>query len=239
MLAKNNGIVLSKIKYKDYDLIVKCYTQNRGVVSYILRGILKSKKRQSKVVYFQPLSQIQIEENYRPNSELHSIKEVKSNYIYKSLHSNIYKSAIVLFLAEVLSSVFKEEDKNEDLYHFIETALQYLDNEENFANFHLLFLLKLTRYIGFQPTNLRQNQSYFNLQSGVFETTETSIYSVSGKNLTILKDLLGINFDDLKTIKINASQRQDFLNMLLHYFELHLDGFKKPKSLQVLNDVFH
>jgi DNA repair protein RecO (recombination protein O) len=239
MLAKNNGIVLSKIKYKDYDLIVKCYTQNRGVVSYILRGILKSKKSQSKIVYFQPLSQIQIEENYRPNSELHSIKEVKSNYIYKSLHSNIYKSAIVLFLAEVLSSVFKEEDKNEDLYHFIETALQYLDNEEYFANFHLLFLLKLTRYLGFQPANLGQNQSYFNLQSGVFETAETSIYSVSGKNLTILKDLLGINFDALQTIKINASQRQDFLNMLLHYFELHLDGFKKPKSLQVLNDVFH
>jgi len=239
MLTKNNGIVLSKIKYKDFDLIVKCYTQKRGVVSYILRGILKSKKSQSKVVYFQPLSQIQIEENYRPNSELHSIKEVKSNYIYKSLHSNIYKSAIVLFLAEVLSSVFKEEDKNEDLYHFIETALQYLDNEEYFANFHLLFLLKLTRYLGFQPASLGQNQSYFNLQSGVFETVETCIYSVSGKNLTILKDLLGINFDALQTIKINASQRQDFLNMLLHYFELHLDGFKKPKSLQVLNDVFH
>lgn len=239
MLAKNNGIVLSKIQYKDYDLIVKCYTQNRGVVSYIIRGILKSKKSQSKVVYFQPLSQIIFEENYRPNSELHSIKEVKSKYIYKSLHTNIYKSAIVLFLAEVLSSVFKGEEKNEDLFHFIETALQYLDNEEYFANFHLLFLLRLTRYLGFQPANLKQNQPYFNLQSGVFETAETSIYSISGKNLTILKDLLGINFDALYSVKINARQRQDFLNMLLHYFELHLDGFKKPKSLQVLNEVFH
>ena len=44
MLTKNQGIVLSKLKYRDNDLIVKCYTKERGVVTYILRGVLKSKK---------------------------------------------------------------------------------------------------------------------------------------------------------------------------------------------------
>ena len=111
------------------------------MVSYILRGVLKSKRGQAKTVYFQALSQLQIEENYRPNQSLQSIKEVKLNYIYKSLHTNIYKSAIVLFLAEILSNVLKEEEKNEDLFNYIETALQYLDNEDQFSNFHLLFLL--------------------------------------------------------------------------------------------------
>ncbi|MDC0009508.1 recombination protein O N-terminal domain-containing protein, partial [Winogradskyella sp.] len=125
MLSKNNCLVLSKIKFRDYDLIVKCYTQERGVVSYILRGVLKSKKSQSKTVYFQALSQLQIEESYKPNQSLHSIKEIKLNYIYKSLHTNIYKSAIVLFLSEILSTVLKEEEKNLDLYNYIETALQY------------------------------------------------------------------------------------------------------------------
>ncbi|MFC0603259.1 DNA repair protein RecO [Winogradskyella pulchriflava] len=239
MLTKNNSIVLSKLKYREYDLIVKCYTQNRGIVSYILRGVLKSKKSQTKTVYFQALSQLQIEENFKPNQSLHSIKEVKLNYIYKSLHTNIFKSAIVLFLSEILSNVLKEEEKNEDLYHFIEATLQYLDNEEHFANFHLLFLLKLTRYLGFQPENLNKNYDYFNLESGIFEASNNGIYSISGENLTLLKQLLGINFDALSTVKINAKQRQEFLNMLLFYFELHLSGFKKPKSLKVLNDVFH
>ena len=155
MLSKNNCIVLSKLKYKDYDLIVKCYSEQRGVISYILRGILKSKKSQTKTVYFQVLSQLQIVENYRSNQSLHSIKEVKPYYIYKSLHTNIYKSAIVLFLSEILSSVLKEEEKNEDLYNYLETAFQYLDNEGQFSNFHLLFLLKLTRYLGFQPESLK------------------------------------------------------------------------------------
>lgn len=239
MLSKNNSIVLSKLKYREYDLIVKCYTEQRGVVSYLLKGVLKSKKGLSKTVYYQALSQLQIEESYKPNQTLHFIREVKFNCIYKSLHTNIYKSAIVLFLAEILSNVLKEEEKNEDLYQFISASLQYLDNEDRFSNFHLLFLLKLTRYLGIQPENLDNNYPFFNLESGIFEASNHGIYSISGENLTLLKQLLGTNFDALITVKINAKQRQEFLNMLLYYFELHLGSFKKPKSLQVLNEVFH
>ncbi|MGB0981570.1 MAG: DNA repair protein RecO [Winogradskyella sp.] len=239
MLTKNDSIVLSKLKYSDYDLIVKCYTKERGIISYILRGVLKSKKSQTKTIYFQPLSQILIEENYKPNQSLHRIKEVKFNYIYKSLHTNIYKSAIVLFLSEILSNVIREEEQNDILFKYLETAFQYLDTQDKFSNFHLLFLLKLTRYLGFQPQKNNRDYAYFNLKLGVFEMYETGVYSISGHNLTLLKRLLGINFDALDDIEINAKQRQDFLNMLLYYFELHLSGFKKPKSLQVLSDVFH
>ena len=83
------------------------------------------------------------------------------------------------------------------------------------------------------------NFKYFNLESGVFESSNKSINTISGENLTLLKLLLGTNFEDLNNIKINSTQRRKFLNVLLYYFELHLDGFKKPKSLQVLNEVFH
>ncbi|MCB0400074.1 MAG: DNA repair protein RecO [Winogradskyella sp.] len=239
MLTKNQGIVLSKIKYRDNDLIVKCYTKERGIVSYILRGVLKSKRGSSPTIYFQVLSQLQFEENFRANRSLQEIKEVKFSYIYRSLNSNIYKSSIALFLSEILSNSLKEEEKNEALFNYLETALQYLDSSEQFSNFHLLFLLKLTRYLGFQPENKNLDQSYFNLESGNFELNNQGIHSISGENLTLLKKLLGTNFDALNSIKINAKQRREFLNVLLHYFELHLDGFKKPKSLQVLNEVFH
>lgn len=239
MQTTQRCIVISKLKYKDYDLIVKCYTNQKGIVSYLLKGILKSKKSLAKAVYFQELSQLNIEENYKPNRSLQYIKEVKFSYLYQTLHSNVYKSAIVLFIAEVLNATLKEEVPNAPLFNFLETALQYLDHQdEAFANFHLLFLVKLTRYLGFQPKAPKPNDLFFNLQSGVFERQATNNYSISNHNFTLLKQLLGTNFDTLSTIKINATQRQDFLNMLLHYFELHLDGFKKPKSLQVLNQVF-
>ena len=240
MLINSTAIVLSKIKYKDYDLIVRCYTQHRGVVSYLVKGGLKNTKSNAlKSVYFQPLSQLQIIENYKANQSLHFFKEVRTACIYKTLHTNIYKSAIVLFLSEVLNSALREEEQDTDLYHFLETALKYLDDETEFSNFHLLFLVKLTRYLGFQPEKPSKNESYFNLLNGYFEDHPTDIYSISGKNFRLLKQLLGTNFDTLKDVKLTAKERQDFLNMLLSYFELHLGNFKKPKSLKILNDVFH
>ncbi|SHG73056.1 DNA repair protein RecO [Winogradskyella jejuensis] len=239
MLTKTNLIVLSKLKYKDYDLIVKTYTKHRGTVSYLIKGGLKSSKSsRAKAVYFQPLMQLSVEENYKPNQSLHYLKEIKTNYLYKTLYTNVYKSAIVLFLSELMSIVLKEEERNEDLFQFIETAFQYLDSEDSFANFHLLYLLKLSRYLGFQLDAPRDNSKYFNLQSGYFENVSYGQYSISGKNLTLLKELQGINFDELHNIKLNARERQDFLGVLLLYFELHLEGFKKPKSLTVLNEVF-
>ena len=141
-------------------------------------------------------------------------------------------------MSELLTNVLNEEEENLDLYNYIQTALRYLDNETNFANFHLLFVLKLSRYLGFQPDRPNDNSNYFNLVSGYFEESSEGKYSVSGKNLTLLKTLLGINFDTLTSIRLNATERQDFLSMLLVYFELHLEGFKKPKSLYILREIF-
>lgn len=239
MLVKTNAIVLSKIKYGDHDVIVKCYTKNRGVVSYLLRGVLKSKKSNSKIAYYQSLSQLEIEENYRANQSLHYIKDVKLSVTYKSMHTNILKAAIVMFLSEVLSMSLREEEANLPLYEFLETSLEWLDHETDFANFHLLFLLELSKHLGFYPDTSQSNFPYFNLRSGSFELKPQTPYTVSGENLAFMKQLLNIRFDGLNSVKLHSTQRQSLLNLLLFYFELHLSDFKKPKSLQILYQVFN
>lgn len=239
MLNKNKAIVISKIRYRDNDLIVKCFTKHKGLVSYVIRGALKTSKGSSKAVYYQLLSQLQIEENFKANQTLHYIKEVKIDYIYRSIHTNVFKSSIAMFLAEMLSTVLKEEEQNMQLYEYLQVSLRWLDYQEEFSNFHLLFLLNLTEYLGFYPETTNNDASYFNLSNGLFENQKSNRYAISGENLTLLKRLLGINFDDLSTIKISSKQRQSFLTMLLLYFELHLGSFKKPKSLQVFNQVFN
>lgn len=237
MSLSHKAIVLSKIKYRDNDLIVRCYTNHRGLSSYLIRGAYKS-KRNNKIAYYQLLSQLEIVETYKPNQSLHYIKEVKINYHYTTLHTNVIKSSIVLFLSEVLSAVLKEEEQNETLFEYIEAALQWLDTEEDYANFHLLFLIKLTKQLGFYPDSKNRETGLFNLQTGYFELNNNDIYTISNANNTLLKQLLGMNFDALSRVKLNANQRQEFLNMLLLYYELHLGYFKKPKSLVVFNQVF-
>ncbi|EGV42283.1 DNA repair protein RecO [Bizionia argentinensis JUB59] len=237
MSTSVKAIVLSKIKYRDNDLIVSCYTQHRGLSSYLIRGAFKS-KRSGTIAYYQMLSQLEIVETYKPNQSLHYIKEVKSSFVYSTLHTNVIKSSIVLFLSEVLANVLKEEEQNTLLFDYLETALQWLDSETNYANFHLLFLLKLTKHLGFYPDTKQIEVGVFNLQTGYFEPSAQHIYSISQENNSILKQLLIINFDALNSVKLNANQRQAFLNMLMQYFELHLGYFRKPRSLEIFNEVF-
>lgn len=238
MLVNTNAIVLSKLKYKDNDLIVKCYTQELGVLSFLLRGVLKSKRGHSKTAYFQLLSQLQLVVHYKENRSLQSIRETKLNNIYTSLHSNVLKSSIVMFLSEVLSNTLKEEEPNEALYSYIENTLLWLDSQSEYSNFHLLFLLKLTKYLGFYPDTTEIDYPFFNLNEGKFELKPTNKYTITGENLILLKTLLGTTFDALNNVKIYAKQRQSFLSMILLYFELHLGDFRTPKSLQIFNQVF-
>ena len=238
MLVTTKAIVISKLKYSDNDLIVKCYTERFGVQSYLLRGILKSKKGKLKTAYFQLFSQLELIVNYRETRSLQSISEVKPFAFYQSIYSNVAKSAIVMFLAEVLSGVLREEENNELLFTYIETTLLWLDANDEYSNFHLLFLLNLSRYLGFYPDLNNSDSTFFNLEDGKFQSKKTNIYCVSDEILMQFKQLLGINFDALNTVKIKSGQRQELLNVILLYFELHLGSLKKPRSLQVLNQVF-
>lgn len=239
MLITTKAIVFSALRYGEADLIVKCFTEKSGLKTYLLRGVLKSKKGKLKASLFQPLTQLEIVANHKDKGTLESMREAKVLQTYKTLHTNILKSSVVLFLSEMLRNSVIEEEVNEPLFHFLEITLSWFDVHEEVANFHLLFLLKLTRHLGFYPDDSQCNKEVFNLLNGTFQSVKTSPYCVTNENLRVLKQLLGINFNELSAIKLNQSGRAGFLIMLLEYYELHLQGFKKPKSLTVLNEVFN
>jgi len=226
MLLTTKAIVLSALKYKDSSLIVSCYTKELGVQSYILHHIFKSKKEKLNPAYFQPLTQIEIQTSYKPSQTLHKINEVKLQHSYLTLHTNIYKSTVSMFLAEVLQNVLKEEEKNSELYHFLEATFLWYDLHDFNANFHVLFLLKLSQHLGIYPDIDTLQLNFFN-------------YEKDTRKINVLKNFLGTNFDTLDTIKINVQMRQDTLSEILHYFSVHLGDFKQPKSLKILHDIFN
>ncbi|CAM4077407.1 DNA repair protein RecO [Gillisia limnaea] len=239
MLVNTNAIVISALKYGEADLIVKCFTQKSGLKSYLLRGILKSKKGKFKTSMFQPLSQLELVAKHKDKGTLEYLQEAKMLSTYRTLHTDVVKSAMVLFISEILRNSIQEEEENEALYHYLETTLNWLDHHEKFANFHLLFMLKLTRYLGFYPDDSNTDPDYFNMLDGVFQDVETNNYCIEGQNSLVLKQLLGINFDELELLKLTKTNRTHFLEMLLLYYQLHIDAFKKPKSLAVLHEIFN
>ena len=239
MIISTKGIVISKIKFKDNDLIVKCYTSSCGILSFLVKGALNSKKGKFKPAYFQPLTMLKMEIDFKKNRDLHYIKGVRISNNYGSLHTVIFKSTVAIFLSEVLAMVLKEEEANNDLFTFIETALLMFDSIDSNPFFHYQFLMRLTRYIGFSPDLSNPNYPFFNLQSGCYESFSSGNYCISGDKLKLFMTTLGMEFDKSKGELLNSSQKQQLLEMILLYYKLHLQGFKLPKSIVILNQVFN
>ena len=108
------------------------------------------------------------------------------------------KLSVVLFLSEVLSAALKEEEANPSLFQFLSNSLSWFDVQDNVANFHIFFLLSLTKHLGFFPDINHQNLPYFDLENGCF-TAHKSEHLVDDATLvSVLKSYLGTTFDEIE-----------------------------------------
>lgn len=236
MLVSTKAIVLSALKFNEKSLIVKCFTLSDGLKSYFVPSAYSSKKGSQKIAYFQPLSILEIEANHKNKGALEYFKELKLSTAFQTIHSNIYKSTIVLFLSEMLSNSIQEEERNEDLFTFLETALQWLDNNNDIANFHLILLLETSKFLGFYPDVSQIDLKHFELIEGVF-THFQGVNCLSEHETQLFKRLISLKFDSNQKI-FAGIERQILLKILLDFYTTHLDGFRKPKSLDVLKEIF-
>jgi DNA repair protein RecO (recombination protein O) len=236
MLVKTKAIVLSSLKYQEKSLIVKCFTLSDGLKSYFVPNAYSGKKSNQKIAYFQPLTLLEIEANHKNKGTLEHFKDIKLATAFQTITSDVIKSTIVIFLSEMLHHSIQEEEKNEDLFTFLETALIWLDTHEQTSNFHLILLLEITKFLGFYPDISDFEAKFFAMDEGGFFPF-LGINCLSEHETNLLKKLIALKFDSNQKI-FNGMERQLVLNILLNYYLIHLDGFKKPKSLEVLKEVF-
>lgn len=236
MLVKTKAIVISSLKYQEKSLIVKCFTESDGLKSYFVQSAFSSRKSLQKIAYFQPLTILEIEANHKNKGTLEHFKEIKLATSFHSINTNIYKSTIVLFLSEIIHHSIHEEEKNQDLFTFLETALMWLDTHDEIANFHLILMLEMTKFFGFYPDNSDDDLKFFDINEGVF-TPFQGTNCLSEHETHLFKKLINLKFDSNQKL-FAAIERQIILKLLLDFYTTHLDGFKKPKSFDVLKEVF-
>ncbi len=239
MIIKSPAIVIHSLRYGEADLIITLFTKTNGLTTYLQKGVLKSKKGKIRSSLFQPLMLIEIEAYHKNKGTLERLKEARVLTHYSSLHTDVIKSALVFFVSDILKNSIHEEEANTDLFEYLETALLWLDSHVAISNFHITFLIKLTQYLGFYPDVSQIESEYFNMQDGVFQAISTNVYCVKGEHISRFKEFLGTTFEDSMNIRLSKNTRTEILAMLLVYFELHLHGFKKPKSLSVLSEIFN
>lgn len=236
MLVKTKAIVISSLKFQEKSLIVKCFTLSNGLKSYFVRDAFSSRKATQKIAYFQPLSILEIEAVHKNKGTLENFKEIKTAIPFQSIHTDIIKSPMVMFLSEMLHYSIQEEEKNEPLFVFLETALTWLDHHDEISNFHLILLLETTKYLGFYPDISEIDLPYFEMNDGVF-TLFHGFSALTEHETNLFKKLINLKFDNTQKV-FHVMERQMLLKIIIDYYSFHLEGFKKPKSLDILKEIF-
>ena len=239
MIAKTQGVVFHQIKYSETSLIVKIYTRDFGLQSYLIKGA-RSKKSKFSPALLQHLSLLEIIASHKEKSNLQYIQEIRSAHQYTSIPFDMVKSSITIFVNELLMKSIREEEENFALFDFIFQSMQWLDlAAKNYVNFHLIFAIQLTRYLGFYPRGVYSPATpYFDLEEGCFENRKpihpNRLHGQDAEKLSMLTDY---SFDIIKGVKLNHDNRNKLLDQIINYYQLHLPNFGELKSLDVLRVV--
>ncbi|MBW3467603.1 DNA repair protein RecO [Arthrospiribacter ruber] len=229
MLVKTEGIVLSYLRYRDTSIIVKVFTKDLGLKSYIINGV-RSSKSKSKMALYQPLTILDLVVYEKESANINRISEAKLSQAYQSIPFDFYKSGIALFLAEVLSKSIYDNYQNESLYDFLVHSLVYLDSDEVLlSHFPLAFLWETSKYLGFSPDNAR---SFFEeIQEDITMQIDWEI------EMQMLGHIIRDSFGCRE--KIPAKIRRDLLDHMLILYNKHLDFQGEWKSVKVLRQLMH
>lgn len=220
MLHKTRGIVFRFVKYGETSIIVSVFTELFGLQSYIVNGI-RSKSAKNRIALYQPLTLLDLVVYHREHANINRIKEVKCLYPYQSIPTTINKSTMAMFITEILNKTVKEESHAQELCEFLIRSLISLDQMDGrTANFHLVFLLKLSRFLGFGAHHIND----------VLGTKTTS-----DENEERLTQLLSSEYFD--HIEMQNSQRREILDLIIKFFADHIENLGEIKSIQVLREI--
>ena len=241
---KTSAIVLRSLKYGDKRLIVDMFTRQYGRLSYIV-PLSTSARSKIKKQYFQPLTLLYIEGNYRQQSDLQRLSDASLLSPPTSLLTVPTKLALSLFVAEFLCHALRDEQQNEPLFDYIQGSVEWLDAaEQSYANFHLVFLMRLSRFLGFYPNLKPQTsnfklQTYFDLRSATF-CTEPPLHRdfLMPQEAQHIQTLMRMDFPTMHLFHLSRTERNRILEILLVYYRIHLPSFPDLRSLSVLHELW-
>ncbi len=221
MVSKTNGIVLNYIKYKETSIISKIYTKEFGLKSYLINGV-RTKKGKFNISSFQPLSLLELVVYENKNSQIGRIKELKFDKIYFTNHHVQKKISICLFISEVLLKLitFQVPDKNQ--FNFVRNSLIELDKiVDNYENFHIIFLIKFSKYLGFEISNI---SDFSNIK---FESELV---------ISFLSEIIISEYSS--NIKSTSSVRNKALEIIIVYFRQKTELNINLNSNRILKKIF-
>ena len=236
MRVSDRAIVLQHIRHGDKQSIIKLYTRSHGMVA-LIASPSRSASAKIRPAALLPLTLLDVVYTLRPNRELQRLSEAGCYYVHDQIASSMAKLALAQFINEALIKTLKEQQSNPQLYDFIESTLNYLnDADRDYTNLHLHFLRELSSHLGFEPHNNRSvNALYFDSREGGFTGLSLPFPLGLGEQDSAMFSRF-LSGNALRS-SMSRSEREWLLEIWLAYYALHVPGFGELKSVEVLKAI--
>lgn len=239
MIIDDEILIFHALRYSDDQLIVEGLARNYGRVSFVVR-ISHAPRAKVRHVIFQPMAVLEVQWEEKPRAKLMRPIAARVSQPWSSLHTSPIKAAITLFLAEFLLQVCRHEQSGELFFDYLLHSLTWLDTaEEGFANFHLLFLMRLAQFLGIAPNTSDTGLPFFDLMAAEFVSRAPAhAYYIYGDEARAFEQLLRMNFSTMHLFQLTRTQRNRILELILTYYRLHIPSLPELKSWEVLREFF-
>ena len=235
MLIKTPALVLHHFPFGERSAIVRMYTRDFGLQSYLIPSP-RSKKSPVSMGHLLPLQELDLVAYHRLEERLERIKEAQRLNKIETAHGHPVKTAIAQFMAEVVLRVSKDQEPHPELYAFISASVGLLNLPTNeLSNLPLFFALRLTEYLGYYPHGAA-NGNVFDLREGAFQDRRPSHPDFAeSKGVEAIGALLNKPWDEVQGIAMNSEARYKGLQVLELYHRNHLNEQVQFKSLEILH----
>lgn len=239
MLFKTRGLVLNTINYNDKYILAQVFTESFGRVTYM---VSKTKGKSPKVPrsLFSPLAILDMEVEHQASRDIQRIREARVDAHLYGVAGDLAKTSMAFFLSEFLTRVLRDTS-DKLIFEFLDRSVQILDiTDKSIANYHLVFMLKLSHFLGFYP-NLEEykESALFDMLNGEFVSFQPlHRHFLNRQESKVLSLLARISYENMHHFVFTRQDRVIIINRIIEYYRLHLYDFPALKSLDVLHELF-
>lgn len=242
-LITTEGIVLHTTPYSEHSMVARIFTRQLGIQSCMVRGV-RSRNGHTKQNQLQPLEHIELTLYHNPRHDIHHVKEMRVKH---PVTPDIVQTALRFFKAEVLYKTLRPAEPQPNLFDYV---AEESDSPCPIAHQPLVFLLGLSRHLGIEPLdNYDEKSPLFSPEEGCFisertmglptSTEEHRVLTFTAEESLLFHQYLQVFHRNAASPSLTTAQRENLFEQVLKYYDIHLEGFGRPKSVDILHTILH
>ena len=237
MLCTDRIIVLSHTRFSDSSIIVRALSRQHGRVSLMVYGF--GSKSRSKLGAFHPMALLDVVYSYKPDRDIQKLTEYRPAPNLVSCTADLRKSTLLMFMAEVVGKSIREEAEDDAQFEFIYASVQILEQmQAGLQFFHLAFMVKLSRIIGFFP-NIDASHPFFDLEQGhSIAVRPVHRHFVAADVFRRIVFFADCPYESLRDVQMPRQERDSLLETVLQWYGFRIPTMKEVNSYEILHEVF-